>query len=174
MNQHKTPITRKGDNSFLVVEQILPHMQLDDDVRQVIRHAYGYWPEGRGPSYEPICNGSSVVFDSGLFGRKMKDPYGVGHDWLCALHRWGMTDFNCQAWKRNEADAWYRRAKSQWGYPILAAIDRSGLFVGSWPAWCWGKNRLGDAEYRMQLRYSLSHHIAHSTIAIIPSSLGHA
>jgi len=131
-----TPISWSGDNSTFVVEQLLPRLTLDDDVRQVIRWAYGY--DGTGESYERRSDGRSVVRDNLVLGRLMKDPPGVGHDWIFWLHRQRAVDPSGHDWTLLEANDWYKRAVCQFGQPIAGVRDRLGLFLGSWPIWCWG------------------------------------
>jgi hypothetical protein len=125
-------IERDGDNREFVVERILPAVDPRPEVRQVIRWAYGY--DGSGGSYEMESDGSSLVEDL-FMGGLLKEPFGVGHDWLYWLQRTGQADPSGHVWTRNEADNWYRKAAADFGYPWRAIVRRVGLFFGSWIFW---------------------------------------
>ena len=125
-------LTWDGDNRYYVVERLLPIMPLRPEVRQIIRWAYGY--DGTDRSYEKDSDGSSIVPDVFLQG-KIKEPYGVGHDWICSLRRESRTDPVGHIWKWREGIKWYFMALQDFGYPIRAWERRIGLYSFSW--WYW-------------------------------------
>ena len=120
-----------GDNRDFVVHCVLPLMTLDNDVRQVIRWAYGY--DGEHGSTESWSDGSSVVPDK-FFCGVAKDPHGVGHDYLHLLSHHGLADPLRHVWTFREAADWYRRASQQFGDGSRTAFwRRVGLDLIAWP-----------------------------------------
>lgn len=119
-----------GDNRKLVVEEILPLLELRPSVFQVIRWAYGY--DGSDRSYEMESDGSSVVPDI-FVGGKIKEPYGVGHDSL--FINAGLPDPSGHVWTWWGANRWYRHALLDFGLPVRAWVRWTGLTIGSLPKW---------------------------------------
>lgn len=134
-------ITWEGDNRIFVIEYLLPHLYLPEDIRQVIRWAYGYDGgfDGSGESYEQRSDGSSVVGDILLLGKLMKDPVGVGHDVLFELHDKRMPTPDGHYWTLRETNNWYQRGYEAFGHPKRGKLWRIGLFIGSWQPWVFGK-----------------------------------
>lgn len=128
----------KGDNASFIVEDLLPRIvTIRPTVRQVVRWAYGYdqppWFAMRG-SYEQTSDGSSDVPDY-FMGGLIKEPAGVGHDFLYELHRRGLADPGGKVWTFNQANLWYLRAMKDFGYPARAVWRYVGLSIGGWVAW---------------------------------------
>lgn len=123
------PPTWHGDNAKLVVEVLLPAIKPRLAVAQVIRWAYGY--DGTLGSYEKFSNGSSIVPDVFLSGR-LKEPQGVGHDWLYNLIRNNEGDPTGFKWTQRPADRWYRWAMRDFGYPLRAWWRWLGLRLFGW------------------------------------------
>lgn len=121
-----------GDNRVIVVEHILPQLKLRPDVWKVIRWAYGY--DGSDRSYEMESDGSSVVPDL-FIGGLIKEPFGVGHDYLYILHHEGRCDPSGHVWGWWAANNWYRRALQDFGLPVRAWVRWTGLTLGSWITW---------------------------------------
>ena len=124
-------ITWHGDNRVFVVEEVLPRMDLSDDVRQVIRWAYGY--DGSLTSWEIQSDGSSFVADRFMLGM-IKEPPGVAHDYLYGTAQHRTPDG--RLWTRLEADLFYFRAEQQFGYGFgTSALRLAGLRVFGWIYW---------------------------------------
>jgi len=122
-----------GDNREFVIECVLPRMRLDDDIRQVIRWAYGY--DGEPHSSEQWSDGTSLVSDRFFFGLA-KDPHGVGHDYLHRLSHGPLADPARHSWTFREAADWYRRASVQFGDgSVWSFWKRFGLDLLAWPKW---------------------------------------
>ena len=123
-----------GDNREFVVECVLPLMTwLDDDVRQVVRWAYGY--DGEAQSLESWSDGSSAVRNR-FFDGLAKDPHGVGHDYLHWLSHRDLADPARRSWTFMQAADWYKRASKQFGDGnAIAFWRRVGLDVFAWPLW---------------------------------------
>jgi len=119
-----------GDNRHFIVEDLLPRMVMRQATRQVIRWAYGY--DGEGKSWEMESDGSTLVPDM-FMGGLVKEPYGVGHDYLCRLLRKGVRTPDGHLWTWAEAAAWYRDAVTDFGFPFRAWWRWFGLRVaGIW------------------------------------------
>ena len=121
-----------ADNAGFVCDVLLPQLGITGDVEKVICWAYGR--DGGWPSYERISDGSSLVADLFL-GGKIKEPFGVGHDFLYELNRLCMADPSGRQWTKLEADAWYRRAAAAFGFRWRARVRWIGLQLGGWRAW---------------------------------------
>lgn len=133
-------LTRDGDNAKFVVEDLMPRIGLPRDVVQVIRWAYGYdrppRPDGTRDSYEHDSDGSTVVADF-FMGSTIKEPMGVGHDWLFSMHRKGLALPNGERWGFWKCNWWYARAQWYFGYKAIAVGRYVGLSLFGGPAW-WG------------------------------------
>ena len=127
-----------GDNAKFVVEDILPRiLTLGPETREVIRFAYGYDlpPDfALQGSYEAISDGSSDCPNEFMDGF-IKEPQGVGHDWLYELHRLGLADPKGHVWTFNEANIWYARAEWELNYHARAVDRYIGLTLFGWIAW---------------------------------------
>jgi hypothetical protein len=129
----RNALTWAGDNRKFVVEVLLPVMRVDDDVRQVIRWAYGY--DGEHESCEQASDGSTLIDDRFFHGRA-KDPFGVGHDYLHKLSRLGIADPSRKIWTFRQAADWYCRARAQFGEPAERGFWlRLGLDLVGWMYW---------------------------------------
>lgn len=119
-----------GDNAKFVVETLLPLLKLPDDVRQVLRWAYGYDDSDR--SYEKESDGSSVVPDWFMLGL-IKEPPGVGHDYINRVKNHTTPDG--KKWSAWASNRWYYRAMKVFGYTRAHRVTRwLGLTV-SIPFW---------------------------------------
>jgi len=129
----KTKAEWAKDHREFVLTVLLPHIiRPRPSVEQVIRWAYE-------AGYELKSNGSSVVPDvTWPFGR-VKDPGGVGHDWLHWLQRNGLADPRGHRWTRMESINWYRDAMLDFKRPVRARVRWLGLVLGSWWDWYFGK-----------------------------------
>lgn len=96
-------------------------------VRRVIECAYAN-------GYEPHSDGITLMPELEFASFKMKNPCGVGHDWL-----YYMGDKNpflpkgtdARAW----ADNWFKLALIDFEHPIRARIWWFGLRIGAWHGW---------------------------------------
>ena len=130
IQKHEHTLCWDGDNSDFVVNHLLPVMDLHAEVRQVVRWAYGF--DSTIVSWEAFSDGSSVVIDHFLNGI-IKEPPGVGHDWLYHLLKTQTPDPSKHFWTRKEADKWYYRACRDFGYSKLSAkIRYAGLRLFGW------------------------------------------
>ena len=126
-------LTLDGDNREFVVNCVLPMMHLDNDIRQVIRWAYGF--DGEQKSHEHWSDGSSLVRNK-FFDGLAKDPHGVGHDYLHLLSHHSLADPHRHTWGFRDAADWYYRASKQFGDgPKTAFLRRLGLDFVAWPLW---------------------------------------
>jgi hypothetical protein len=139
--QHRTELHWHGDNSHFVVEVLLPALGVLGVVRQVTRWTYGYdggW-DGTGTSFEQKSNGTSVAPDWFL-GRRLKEPFGVDHDMLCALNYAGKPDPSGRLWSLWAAARFYREAMAAFGcYPAQCWLRWAGLVCGNWACKLWVK-----------------------------------
>lgn len=128
-------LTYNGDNRRFVVEEWLPELDSPEDVRQVIRWAYGY--DGSDRSYEMESDGSSIVPDFSMNGI-IKEPVGVGHDFLNRVMNHITPDGH--KWTMKETCDWYRSGMKVYNYgPIRRWFRWTGLmlsanipFIGWW------------------------------------------
>lgn len=127
---HFDTLSWSADNRYFVVEILLPRLNLPNDVRQVVRWAYGY--DGEQSSYERRSNGSSCVPDN-FMGSIIKEPAGVGHDYLFSKR--GYTLPNGERWGWWKCNWWYLRAQWHFGYPLRAVVRFLGLTILSYPVW---------------------------------------
>lgn len=123
-----------GDNREFVVECVLPLMTwLTDDVRKVVRWAYGY--DGELKSVEQWSDGTSLVKDR-FFDGLAKDPHGVGHDYLHWLSHHRLADPARHTWTFREAADWYKKASIQFNDGRTWSFwKRVGLDLVAWPVW---------------------------------------
>jgi hypothetical protein len=116
------------DHSRFVLSVLLPMINPRPEVWRVIGWAYNDGMEARS-------NGSSVVPDLAYDYGNIKDPPGVGHDYIFELHRKGIADPSGHVWGLWEANVWYLRAWRDFKHPVIGATWFAGLCAGSW--WCW-------------------------------------
>lgn len=121
------------DHREFILGILLPHIiRPRRSVEQVIRWAYEAGMEQR-------CDGSSIVPDVTWPFGLIKDPGGVGHDYLHELQRNRMTDPRGHRWTRMESINWYRDAMLDFRRPVRALVRWTGLCLGSWFDWYFGK-----------------------------------
>jgi hypothetical protein len=120
------------DHRVFVLKVLLPMIAPRAEVWRVIGWAYQDGMEARS-------NGSSVVPDIVYPYGNIKDPMGVGHDWIFELHRKGLADPSGHHWGLLEANRWYRNALLDFQKPVLAWVRWSGLTIGSWYFWYFGR-----------------------------------
>lgn len=120
-----------GDNSIFVVEVLMPYLRLSPEVQQVLSWAYGY---GSDRSYEMESNGTTIMPDW-FMGKLLKEPFSVGHDMIFIWHKEGRADPTGHHWTLREANAWYRKATKEFGFPKIAVSRRIKLFMFSWIPW---------------------------------------
>ena len=130
----KTKAEWAKDHREFVLTVLLPHIiRPRPSVEQVIRWAYE-------AGHELRSDGSSVVPDvTWPFCARIKDPGGVGHDWLHWLQRNGLADPRGHRWTRMESIHWYRDAMLDFKRPVRARVRWLGLVLGSWWDWYFGK-----------------------------------
>lgn len=120
------------DHHIFVLDILLCMVRPRSEVERVIRWAYERDMEARS-------NGSNLVPDMAYEYGNIKDPMGVGHDWLFELHHLGIPDPLGHYWTLWECNAWYRKAWLDFHHPIIANAWWTGLMLGSWVPWNWGK-----------------------------------
>ena len=138
-----------GDNRVLVnnILRITPFVH--DDVRKVIRWAYGF--DDSPCSFEGLSDGSTVVKDVFL-GGIIKEPYGVGHDMIFMLHHLGLADPSGHVWTWWESNRWYRRGMRTMcpAFEARAAVRWFGLTAGSWVVWSYPRDPLSKQMRAMR------------------------
>lgn len=139
-----------GDNREFVVNELLPALHPSKDVLQVLRWAYGY--DGSDRSYEMESDGSTIVPDRFMMGI-IKEPPGVGHDYLNRVHGQPKRQFdvNIEAgmikllphitpdghrWTALESCLWYRKCLVCFGYPTPMAWIRF-FALATTHGWWW-------------------------------------
>jgi len=123
-------IGRESDHHklvFLLLDEIRPRQI----VRDVIHAAYD-------AGYEAKSDGITLMPELAFSGFHMKNPCGVGHDWLyymgCSssfLPNLVNTDRQARLW----ADNWFKMALIDFGHPYRARIWWLGLRIGAWYGW---------------------------------------
>lgn len=120
------------DHREFVLNILLPEVKPRAEVYRVIQWAYRAGMELRS-------NGSSVVPDRTYpFGR-IKDPVGVGHDYIFELHNQDKPDPSGHRWGLMEANNWYRKGMLDFQCPVLAWTRWTGLTLFSWFPWYFGR-----------------------------------
>lgn len=142
-----------GDNREFVIEQLLPRMTLSNDVRQVIRWAYGY--DGAERSYELNNNPDGIMGSDGatlavdyFLGGLIKEPPAVGHDMLYILHHEGKTTPDGHIWTQKESDIWYKKAETEFGYPVQGILRRIELGLFGYQGWGRNNKKKQNPWYR--------------------------
>ena len=120
------------DHREFVLGVLLPMVHARAIVEKVITWAYECGMEAKS-------DGSSVVPDTAYDYGNIKDPMGVAHDWLFWLHHNGLADPEGHHWTLWECNRWYRQAWCDFGHPWIGRIWWTGLTLGSWVIWKWGK-----------------------------------
>jgi hypothetical protein len=119
-DDHKTLV-------FMLLDEVKPRY----NVRRVIHAAYE-------AGYERKSDGITLMPELEFCSFKMKNPCGVGHDWLYFM---GMQnpflydDIKTERAARMWCDQWFRDALIDFGHPIRARIYFVGLRIGGWRAW---------------------------------------
>ena len=108
-----------GDNSFFIVEILIPSLDLSDDDKHHLGMAYGY--NGEVKSYELESDGETLVKDLFLNG-KIKAPQGVGHDYINRVPKHTTPDG--KVWTRQQANNFYYRISRAIGYPFSLRLRR--------------------------------------------------
>lgn len=119
-----------GDNRKFIVEHLIPFLPLRPEVRQVIRWAYGY--DGADRSYEMESDGSTVVPDWFMM-KRLKEPPGVGHDYLNRVEFHVTPDLHM--WTAKQSCDWYRMALIDFGYTGIHALNRWFWLILTIPFW---------------------------------------
>lgn len=119
------------DHREFVCNVLLPMIRPRPSVDQVIRWAYNAGMEKRS-------DGSSCVPDYAYRWGNIKDPMGVGHDYLFELHHLGVPDPMGHYWTLVECNLFYLHGWIDFGYPGIGAAWFTGLCIGSWVPWCFG------------------------------------
>ena len=121
---------REDDHKELVF-MLLHEVNPRKIVSEVIHAAYdaGYEAKSDGITLMP-----ELEFDS----FKMKNPCGVGHDWLYYMGTANpflpniiTSEHQARAW----ADRWFRSALIDFGHPWRGRIWWLGLRIGGWYGW---------------------------------------
>jgi hypothetical protein len=140
------PIKIWTDDHTQLVQDLMDQMLLpcNNIVRQVITAAYM-------AGYEPYSDGITLMPRLEFQGFQMKNPMGVGHDWLYYmgpkspfLPSGCVGDWQQQKW----CDEWFDLAMKAFGHPILAPVFWFGLRCGGWRAWQLHR-QAGDPQTRL-------------------------
>ena len=97
--------------------------------------------------YEKKCDGITLGGQFEFAGYKLKNPCGVGHDWLYfmgiknpiinASGDKALTEFECKKW----ADCWFRAAMFDFGYWAFAGLYWLALRMFALRAWQYHRAR---------------------------------
>ena len=127
------------DHKAFVLNVLIPMFHPRERVKKVLTWAYESGMEKRS-------NGSNVVPDWICSFANIKDPSGVGHDYLFELHEQGKADPEGHVWGLTECNVWYRQCCWDFHRQILASVRFVGLTLGSWWPWYFGKRRKAQKE----------------------------
>jgi hypothetical protein len=115
-----------GDNSWFLVDFVIPNLKLSDDDKRVMRWAYEN-------GWEEKSDGETGVKDMFL-GGVIKDPAGVVHDYINRVQNHTTPDGH--KWTARESNALYRRIKKALGAGFRLRWRRwIGLTLSSWKWW---------------------------------------
>ena len=118
-SEQKVELSWDGDNSYFVVQILLPNLDLSDDDKHHLAMAYGY--NGEKKSYEPDSDGETIVKDFFLNG-KIKAPQGVAHDYINRVPNHTTPDG--KVWTRQQSNNFYYRISRAIGYPFAVRFRR--------------------------------------------------
>ena len=127
----KSNFKGRGDDHKDLVFRLLREVNPRKIVSDVIHAAYD-------AGYEKHSDGITLMPELEFASFKMKNPCGVGHDWLyyqgCAnpfLPSLLMSGWAARLW----ADNWFKNALIDFGHPWRARIYWVGLRAGGWHGW---------------------------------------
>ncbi len=126
METAKRPLELNGDNSWFVVDYLIPNLNLSDYDKKVMTWAYML-------GWEMKSDGESLVKDMFMDG-VIKDPSGVTHDFINRVENHTTPDG--RKWTARESNALYRRIKKALGAGFRLRWRRwIGLTISIWKWW---------------------------------------
>jgi hypothetical protein len=133
-----------NDHAHLIGE-LLDEIKPRKIVRVVILSAYA-------AGYEKNSDGITLMPELEFGNLKMKNPVGVGHDWLYYMG-WQnpflptsvKSEWGVKLW----ADNWFHDGLNDFGHPYRANLWWFGLRFGGWRAWKMHR----DADHPRTRRY---------------------